>query len=32
MRIHSLIIDNVRAVDHLELTELPETGVILIQR
>ena len=30
MRIHSLIIDNVRAVEHLELTDLPDTGVILI--
>ncbi len=30
MRIHSLVIDNVRAVEHLELTDLPDTGVILI--
>ncbi|WKK63740.1 AAA family ATPase [Corynebacterium sp. P8-C1] len=30
MRIHSLVIDNVRAVKHLELTDLPDTGVILI--
>lgn len=30
MRIHSLIIDNVRAVEHLELTDIPDTGVILI--
>ena len=30
MRIHSLIIDNVRAVEHLELTDLPDTGVIFI--
>lgn len=30
MRIHSLIIDHVRAVEHLELTDLPDTGVILI--
>nr|VDG61704.1 Uncharacterized conserved protein [Streptococcus thermophilus] len=30
MRIHSLIIDNVRAVEHLELTDIPDTGVVLI--
>ncbi|GAB3085227.1 AAA family ATPase [Corynebacterium aquatimens] len=30
MRIHSLILDNVRAVEHLELNDLPDTGVILI--
>ena len=30
MRIHSLVINNVRAVEHLELTDLPDTGVILI--
>ncbi|RNE48423.1 AAA family ATPase [Corynebacterium alimapuense] len=30
MRIHSLTIDNVRAIEHLELTELPATGVIVI--
>ncbi|SDS19859.1 AAA family ATPase [Corynebacterium timonense] len=30
MRIHDLIIDNVRAVEHLELRDLPDTGVILI--
>lgn len=30
MRIHSLTIDNVRAVEHLELTDVPDTGVILI--
>lgn len=30
MRIHSLEINNVRAVEHLALHDLPETGVILI--
>lgn len=30
MRLHSLTIDNVRAIDHLELRDLPENGVILI--
>ena len=30
MRIHDLIIDNVRAIRHLELRDLPDTGVILI--
>ncbi|WP_288832309.1 AAA family ATPase [uncultured Corynebacterium sp.] len=30
MRIHDLIIDNVRAIEHLELRDLPATGVILI--
>lgn len=30
MRIHSLTIDNVRAIEHLELTGLPETGVVVI--
>lgn len=30
MRIHDLKIDNVRALEHVELTDLPETGVILI--
>lgn len=30
MRIHSLTIDNVRGIEHLELHELPETGVIVI--
>lgn len=30
MKIHSLIIDNFRAIEHLELTDLPEAGVILI--
>ena len=30
MRIHSLTIDNVRAVEHLELRDLPDTGVIVV--
>ncbi len=30
MLIHSLTIDNVRGVEHLELADLPETGVIVI--
>lgn len=30
MLIHSLRLTNVRGVEHLELTELPETGVIVI--
>ncbi|MCX7444517.1 AAA family ATPase [Corynebacterium sp. P7003] len=30
MRIHSIIIDNVRGIDHLELTDLPDTGLIVI--
>lgn len=30
MLIHSLTIDNVRGIDHLELADLPETGVIVI--
>ncbi|AGF72197.1 AAA family ATPase [Corynebacterium halotolerans] len=30
MRIHSLTIDNVRGIEHLELTDLPQTGVIVI--
>lgn len=30
MRISSLILDNVRAIEHLELKALPETGVIVI--
>lgn len=30
MRIHSLTIDNVRGIEHLELSGLPETGVIVI--
>ncbi|GAB2507769.1 chromosome segregation protein [Corynebacterium atrinae] len=30
MRIHSLTLDNVRGIDHLELKELPDTGVIVI--
>ena len=30
MRIHDLVIDNVRAIEHLELHDLPDTGVILI--
>ncbi|MGX1739661.1 AAA family ATPase [Corynebacterium flavescens] len=30
MRIHSLVIDNVRGIDHLELSGLPETGVVVI--
>lgn len=30
MRIESLTIDNLRAIEHLELTELPQSGVIVI--
>lgn len=30
MRIESLIIDNLRAIGHLELTDLPPSGVIVI--
>lgn len=30
MRIHSLIIDNVRAIEHLELRDLPDEGVIVL--
>ena len=30
MRLHSLTIDNVRAIDRLEITDLPEQGVIVI--
>ena len=30
MRIHYLQIDNVRGIDHLELKDLPETGVVVI--
>ena len=30
MRIHDLVIDNFRAVKHLELRDLPDTGVIVI--
>ena len=30
MRIHNLVIDNVRGVEHLALTDVPDTGVILI--
>lgn len=30
MRIHSLTITNFRAIEHLELKELPETGVIIV--
>lgn len=30
MLIHSLTIDNVRGIEHLELADLPETGVIVI--
>ncbi|MHA2788696.1 AAA family ATPase [Corynebacterium sp. S7] len=30
MRIHSLSFSNVRAVDHFELTDLPDTGVSVI--
>ena len=30
MRIHDLVIDNVRAIRHLELRDLPDSGVILI--
>lgn len=30
MRIKSLTIDNVRSIEHLEFTDLPETGVVVI--
>ncbi|SDL65733.1 DNA repair exonuclease SbcCD ATPase subunit [Corynebacterium mycetoides] len=30
MKIHSLTLHNVRAIEHLELTDIPDTGVILI--
>lgn len=30
MRIHDLVIDNFRAIEHLELRDLPDTGVIVI--
>ena len=30
MRIHSVVIDNFRAIEHLELNDLPQTGVIVI--
>ena len=30
MLIHSLTIDNVRGIEHLELSDLPDTGVIVI--
>lgn len=30
MRIHSLTIDNVRAIEHLEISGLPETGVVVV--
>ncbi|AIT60816.1 AAA family ATPase [Corynebacterium doosanense] len=30
MRIHSLTIDNVRAIEHLEITGLPDTGVVVV--
>ncbi|MGP6173473.1 AAA family ATPase [Corynebacterium sp. A21] len=30
MRIHEIIIDNFKAIGHLELRELPDTGVIVI--
>lgn len=30
MRIHSVTIDNFRGIDHLELKDLPDTGVIVI--
>ena len=30
MRIHDLVIDNFRAIEHLELHDLPDTGVIVI--
>lgn len=30
MRIHQIVIENFKAISHLELTELPETGVIVI--
>ena len=31
MRIHSVVIDNFRAIEHLEMDDLPETGVIIIE-
>lgn len=30
MRIHSLTIDNFRAIEHLEIQDLPDTGVVII--
>lgn len=30
MRIHSLTLDNARAIEHLELRDLPDTGVIVV--
>ncbi|MCX7542038.1 AAA family ATPase [Corynebacterium sp. P5848] len=30
MRIHSITLDNVRGIGHLELSDLPETGLIVI--
>lgn len=30
MRIHALTIDNFRGIEHLELADLPDTGVIII--
>lgn len=30
MRIHSLVIDNFRAIEHLEISDLPERGVVII--
>ena len=30
MRIHNLVIDNIRGVEHLALEDIPDTGVILI--
>ncbi|MEZ2122249.1 AAA family ATPase [Corynebacterium sp. CCM 9203] len=30
MRIHSIILDNVRGIGHLELRDLPESGLIVI--
>lgn len=30
MRIHDIVIDNFRAIEHLELRDLPDTGVVVI--
>lgn len=30
MRIHSLTIDNVRAIEHLKIEQLPQSGVVII--
>lgn len=30
MILHSIVIDNIRGIEHLELTDIPESGVIVI--